>query len=178
MISIKRITIKQKILTKKFHFSLCCTKFISSSASIIAELLLFDRDYTKCSISIFIRGGEVRYAVVLIVWQLISILVPGNCRRWISFYMAFQVHVILQRLAKSRTRSSDNWRKFNFQIDVSTSSSTNSIFCYAVVSPPIFFADWWDFKPIPPGNSWFCRNYNYVLYFQNEPKLYSNNTDK
>ena len=152
--------IRKRLLTKKFNLCFCRTKLVSSFTCVHSKLLFFNSNNTKSGVCVLISSCEMRNTIMLIVRQLNLILVPANGRWWVSFYVAFQIHVILQSLTKAWPGRSNYRRKLNFKINISPGSSTDSILSHAIVRSTIFFTYRRDFQCVSTKIQF---NYNFVL---------------
>lgn len=110
---------RQKKLTEQFDGPLGRSQLIGGLAHVLSVLSFFDCDYPKGCISKFIRNGEMRDAVVLVVGQGDFFFFPGDRGRRVRLYVTFEIHVELQGLAETWTRHSYDGSKFNLDGDVS-----------------------------------------------------------
>lgn len=127
---------------EEMNLGFILTQLVDSFTLIISILALFDRDNSQCRICELISSCKMWDTVMLIVGEDDVVLDPNDCWRRVCFYVTFNVHVVLERLAQSRSRCGDYWRKFDLQIDVTTITPANTIVSNTIVSSTIFLAHW------------------------------------
>lgn len=127
-------------LTEKLDFRFSGAEFVGCTAHVLSVLPFFYSNNSNRCVSIFIRGREVRYAVMLIIRQLYVVLEPDDSWRRISFYVALQIHIVLQSLPESWPRSCDHWREFNLHVNVTSSTASNAILSDAIICSAILFS--------------------------------------
>lgn len=130
------------------NFRLVLTQLVHSFALVVAVLSFLDGDDSQSGVGELVGSREVRDCVMLVVGQDDVVLHPNDCRWWISFDVALDVHVVLESLTETGTRRGDDWRKFDLQIDVATITATYSVVSDAIICATIFLAHRCDFQNV------------------------------
>lgn len=131
---------------EEMHFLFYLTELIDRPTHVIAVLTFLDRHHTQSGIGVLVRGGEMRYPVMLIIGQNDVVLQPYDGRWRIRLNMALQVHVILQCLAKARMWDGDDRREFHLQMDIPFVALTHAVIGHTVIRAAVLLLHRFDFK--------------------------------
>lgn len=127
-------------LTEKFDFRFSGAEFVGGATYVFSILPFFYSNHSDRCIGIFIRGCKVWYAVMLIIRQLYVVFEPDNGWRRIRFYVALQIHVVLQGLSESWPRGCDYGREFDLHVNVTPGTASNAVLSDAIIRSAILFS--------------------------------------